>query len=64
VLIGQVDMLTKIPAEDVDIVRAAMTSRPTFVTADDELRTAINDCAALYLKAISPSEALILAQDT
>jgi hypothetical protein len=53
-----------IPAEDVDVVRAALISHPKFVTGDEELRQAINHCAALYLNAIDPTTALVLAQDT
>ncbi len=53
-----------IPAEDVDVVRAALISHPIFVSAEEELRTAINNCEALHLRAIDAGEALHLAQET
>lgn len=53
-----------IPAEDVDVVRAALVSHPNFVTGDEKLRVAINHCHALHLNAIDPLAALLLAQDT
>jgi hypothetical protein len=55
---------SSIPAEDIDVVRAALISHPKFITADRELREAINSCEALHLTAIHPAEALILAQDS
>ena len=53
-----------IPTEDVDVVRSALISHPIFVTSDEDLRKAINDCEALHLRAIHPTEALILARDS
>jgi len=53
-----------IPAEDIEVVRAALISHPKFITADRELREAINSCEALHLTAIRPAGALILANDT
>ncbi|MGO9643068.1 MAG: hypothetical protein ACLP1Y_17390 [Candidatus Acidiferrales bacterium] len=53
-----------VPAEDADVVRAALISHPIFVSAEDGLRRAVNDCEALHLRAISPEEALILAHET
>ncbi len=52
-----------IPAEDIDIVRTALISHPKFVTADHELLRAINSCEALHLRAITPADAIALAQD-
>ena len=53
-----------IPAEDVEVVRAALISHPKFITADRELREAINRCEALHLTAMEPADALVLAQDS
>jgi hypothetical protein len=53
-----------IPTEDVEVVRAALISRPKFVTADEELREAINHCGALQLNAIDPPAAILLAEET
>ncbi len=53
-----------IPAEDVDVVRSALISHPIFVSADENLRRAINNCEALHLQAVAPHEALKTAQET
>jgi len=53
-----------IPNEDIDVVRAALISRPKFVTNDPDLRNAINACQALYLTAITPAQAVQLASET
>ena len=53
-----------IPAEDVDVVRAALVSHPVFVTAEAGLRDAINRCEALHLRAVSPGDALVIARET
>jgi hypothetical protein len=53
-----------VPAEDIEVVRAALISHPKFVTSDHKLMAAINRCEALHLRALSPSEAIILAADT
>jgi hypothetical protein len=53
-----------IPAEDVDVVRSALISHPIFVSAEENLRRAINNCEALHLQAVSPREALAIAQET
>jgi hypothetical protein len=52
-----------LPNEDVEIVRSAIASRPILVAADQELREAVNGNPILGLRAISPAEALILAED-
>ena len=54
----------QIPAEDVDVVKAALISHPIIVTADDDLRLAVNACEALHLRAMDPVAALELAHDT
>jgi hypothetical protein len=53
-----------IPAEDIEVVRSALLTHPTFVTPEDALKGAINRCEALHLRAIDPPEALILANGT
>jgi hypothetical protein len=53
-----------IPNEDVDVVRAALISRPKFVTNDTALMDAINACEALHLVAITPAQAIPLASET
>ncbi len=51
-----------IPAEDVEVVRAALISRPIIVSADGELREAIKGCPVLGLTAYTPKEALEFAK--
>ncbi len=51
----------RIPSEDVDVVRAALISHPVFVTDDEDLKVAIDNCEALHLRAMFPPEALLLA---
>ena len=54
-----------IPKEDHYIVRAALISHPIVVTDEERLRNRINEHSdALSLKALSPSEALGLAEDS
>lgn len=53
-----------IPQEDIFFVRIALISHPLVVTADEELRAAINSQPVLGLKALSPTEAILLANDT
>jgi hypothetical protein len=53
-----------IPNEDIDVVRAALISRPKFVTNDPDLRDAINACQALHLTAITPAQAVQFASET
>lgn len=53
-----------IPREDADMVRAALVSRPVFVTAEANLKSAINECEALHLRAVDPAEAIPLARET
>ena len=53
-----------IPAEDVEVVRAALISHPLFVTSDQKLREAINTCPALHLTALTPAEAIARAQES
>lgn len=50
----------KIPEEDIPIVRAALISRPTIITDDEELQTSIRAHVGLSLAAHSPSQALEL----
>lgn len=52
-----------IPDEDVEIVRSALISHPIVVSADGELRDAINACEALHLTAVAPAEALTFARE-
>jgi hypothetical protein len=54
----------RIPAEDIEVVRAALITRPKFVTGDTDLREAINRTEALHLRAITPQEALEFAEQT
>lgn len=53
-----------VPAEDAHIVRLGLLSRAKIVTADDELRRAINSSVKLGLEAITPREALLPASDS
>ncbi len=53
-----------LPAEDVDVVRSALISHPIFVSAEENLRRAINNCEALHLQAVAQHEALTIAQET
>ncbi len=53
----------RIPAEDVHVVRAAMMVNAVVVTADGELREAINSQPALQLRALNPAEAIELAKE-
>lgn len=53
-----------IPAEDVHIVRLALLSQAKIVTADSELRIAVNRSGGLGVQAITPGEALILSLDS
>ncbi len=54
-----------IPKEDRYVVRAALISHPIIVTDEEKLRDRINDHSDLLgLRAISPSEALRLAEDS
>jgi len=53
----------QVPKNDRYIVRAALMSQATVVTADNSLRTSIN-AAALDFSAVSPAEALELAKET
>lgn len=52
-----------VPNEDILIVRSALLSHPSLVAADEELREAVNGQTQLGLRALSPSQALQLAQD-
>ncbi|MHB8653121.1 MAG: hypothetical protein ACYDA9_04495 [Terriglobia bacterium] len=52
----------KIPTEDIDVVRAALLSRPIIVTADVELLDAVNTQPILGLRALNPKDALDFAQ--
>lgn len=53
-----------IPREDTHIVRAAMISHPLIVTADAELKDAINSQPVLELQALTPREAIGIAEQT
>jgi len=53
----------RVPDEDVNVVRAALISHPKIVTADEDLKNAINECEALHLEALSPADAIILASE-
>jgi hypothetical protein len=53
-----------VPKEDEYIVRAALISRPLVVTAEEELRKAINNQSTLGPRALTPAEALELAKET
>ena len=56
-------VVNAIPKEDHYVVRAAMISHPIIVTDEQKLRDRINEhSAVLGLRAISPSEALRLAE--
>jgi len=60
-----VTVANTIPKEDRYVVRAALISHPTIVTDEEKLRDRINDHSdVLGLRAISPSEALRLAEDS
>ena len=53
----------ELPREDEEIVCAALISKPVFVTADDELKDAINNQHdKLGLEALDASKALALAE--
>ena len=52
-----------VPPEDIPIVRIALISRPKVVTADGDLREAINSQPSLGLTALTPAEAIELAKD-
>lgn len=53
-----------VPGEDTHIVRAALISHPLIVTADAELKNAINNQPALGLQAVTPREAIGIAEQT
>ena len=53
----------EIPREDIPVVRAALVSHPIVVTADRELAEAINQQPELQLRALSPRQALHLAEE-
>jgi hypothetical protein len=60
-----VTVVNAIPKEDRYVVRAALISHPIIVTDEEKLRDRINDHSDLLgLRAISPSEALRLAEDS
>jgi len=53
-----------VPAEDVEIVRLALSAQTIIVTGDADLRTAVNDSHALGLQALTPADALQLAAES
>jgi hypothetical protein len=53
-----------VPAEDIHIVRLALLSQTIIVSGDAELRAAVNGTPVLGLRALTPSEALVLAADS
>ena len=53
----------QIPNEDVHIVRAALMFGAVVITADEQLRTAINSALELKLRALNLSEAIKLARE-
>jgi hypothetical protein len=55
---------TRIPEKDDYIVRAALISRPWVVTCDNTLADAVNTQPSLNLRAIRPTDALLLAKET
>lgn len=60
-----VTVVDAIPKEDRYVVRAALISHPTIITDEEKLRDRINEHSdVLGLRAISPSEALRLAEDS
>jgi hypothetical protein len=53
-----------VPREDTHIVRAAMISHPLIVTSDAELKDRINSQPVLGLQALTPREAIGIAEQT
>lgn len=68
--IGEYDDLPELPVgvavprKDQHIVQAALLSHPIVITADEELRDAINAQPVLGLQARFPQDALVLARDS
>ncbi len=55
---------TNVPAEDIYIVRLALLSQTVIVSGDAKLRASVNGTPTLGLRALTPSEALVLAADS
>ena len=55
---------TNMPAEDIYIVRLALLSQTVIVSGDAKLRASVNGTPTLGLRALTPSEALVLAADS
>jgi len=53
-----------IPQEDIKVVRSTLVSQPILVTADGELCDAVNNSPILGVRAVRPTEALLLAHDS
>ena len=53
-----------IPNEDIEIVRLALLAGAVIVTGDEDLQTAVNNSAGvLHIQALTPGQALNLAED-
>lgn len=51
-----------VPEDDIEIVRAALSSKAPIVTTDTKLRNKVTSQSALGLEALTPEEAILRAQ--